>query len=273
MLQLRSQSRLAPGGAGSGPGKARRRIAVVSRARSRKAHEQNAEKKSSRPASLRRGFAPGEQAFAKMAQNKPMPVHHALAAGSLIGTDGDSQAPAHASEEGGPPPRALVLDVSYQPIYVINWQRALTLTFIDKVDVVEYYCSHLIKSATEEHLLPAVVRVRRFVKRQPRGVQLNRRNVMLRDGFQCAYCGRTRDLTIDHVVPLCKGGDSSWGNLVTACGKCNGKKADKTLEELGWKLDPMPREPSPHHAAIQLQNLGVSKRVPDEWRDYLPFHE
>ena len=55
------------------------------------------------------------------------------------------------------------------------------------------------------------------------------------------YCGVRSNLTIDHVRPTSKGGDWSWENLVTACVKCNGKKGDSTLKQLGWKLKKQPQ--------------------------------
>jgi 5-methylcytosine-specific restriction endonuclease McrA len=62
--------------------------------------------------------------------------------------------------------------------------------------------------------------------------------VMKRDGYSCVYCGMTRkdhakvfgeDLTIDHVVPLSKGGADADANLVTACRRCNSSKRDKDV--------------------------------------------
>ena len=41
----------------------------------------------------------------------------------------------------------------------------------------------------------------------------------------CRYCGVRQNLTVDHVVPLSKGGKWAWENLVTACTRCNGQKA------------------------------------------------
>ena len=57
----------------------------------------------------------------------------------------------------------------------------------------------------------------------------------------CRYCGTRSALTIDHVVPLSKGGKWVWENLVTACTKCNGKKGSKSLKQLGWKLKQKPK--------------------------------
>jgi hypothetical protein len=58
---------------------------------------------------------------------------------------------------------------------------------------------------------------------------------------KCRYCGSKQNLTIDHVVPLSKGGKWVWENLVAACTKCNGKKGSKSLKQLGWKLKSRPR--------------------------------
>lgn len=50
-------------------------------------------------------------------------------------------------------------------------------------------------------------------------------------GWRCAYCGGDGRLTIDHVVPLSRGGSDSIDNLVPACGSCNSSKHDRTLLE------------------------------------------
>lgn len=52
--------------------------------------------------------------------------------------------------------------------------------------------------------------------------------VLRRDRFMCRYCGDTKKgLTMDHVTPVSKGGNTTYDNLVTACKKCNrGKGAD-----------------------------------------------
>jgi len=53
--------------------------------------------------------------------------------------------------------------------------------------------------------------------------------------FPCFECGSKEDLSIDHVIPLVRGGNHSIGNLMTLCRKCNSSKGKKFLVE--WKKD------------------------------------
>lgn len=104
--------------------------------------------------------------------------------------------------------RALVLDTSYRPIDIVNWQRAICLDLFDKVckacppdlhlpypvfisncalqvDVLEYYDA-LVHSARHEFMIPAVLRVRMYIQRDNKGkISLTRRNLLLRDNNTC----------------------------------------------------------------------------------------
>jgi 5-methylcytosine-specific restriction endonuclease McrA len=168
--------------------------------------------------------------------------------------------------------RALVLDSSYRPIDVVNWQRAILMDLMEKADVLEYFDA-VVHSVSMSFYLPAVVRARRGrAGAYQARVALNRRNVLARDKLACQYCGRTdtRTLTLDHVVPRSKGGQHTWENLVTACAPCNSKKGDKTLRELRWKLRTPPKEPSAYQLDHVLSAvIGADKKVPHEWESYL----
>ncbi|KAL0359379.1 UNVERIFIED_CONTAM: hypothetical protein Sangu_0787300 [Sesamum angustifolium] len=148
--------------------------------------------------------------------------------------------------------RGLVLDISYRPVNVVCWKRAICLEFMDKVP----------------HL-PQVVK-RRKVKRS-----LSRKNILNRDNFMCQYCSSCENLTIDHVLPIARGGKWTWENLVAACAKCNSKKGQKTLEEANMKLMKVPKAPKDYEIlAIPLTNqtmkmLKLRKGMPEEWRQYL----
>jgi 5-methylcytosine-specific restriction endonuclease McrA len=55
----------------------------------------------------------------------------------------------------------------------------------------------------------------------------------------CAYCGAIREITIDHVVPLARGGDHTIGNFLPACKSCNSRKKDSFITE--WRKRESPR--------------------------------
>jgi len=167
--------------------------------------------------------------------------------------------------------RVLVLDVSFQTIDVISWQRAICLEMFEKVDVLEYYDAFAY-SAYAAYFIPAVIKVRKYVKQRGHtcsAVSLSRRNVFIRDNFTCQYCGSREHLTIDHVKPASKGGPWTWTNLTTACAPCNTKKGDKSLSQCGMKLMSNPREPSVLHLS-RYNRFGSFVNPPNEWRPFIP---
>ena len=46
----------------------------------------------------------------------------------------------------------------------------------------------------------------------------------------CLACGQRRKLTIDHVIPVCKGGCNDTSNIQPLCGLCNSKKGTRTID-------------------------------------------
>jgi len=111
-----------------------------------------------------------------------------------------------------------------------------------------------------------VIRLITYV-RVPRAVQrkISRRALFARDGWRCVYCGTTAGrLTLDHVVPRSRGGDSVWENVVTACAPCNLRKGDRTLEQVGMVLHTHPRAPQP----VLFIKLAAP-RIPERWTTYL----
>jgi len=162
--------------------------------------------------------------------------------------------------------RTLLLDVAYKPIKVITWKRALNLDFDNKVTVVETYDA-VARSASQEFVLPAVVALKQFHGFRPFKVRFSKRNVFLRDGLVCQYCGQkftSSCLTWDHVVPRAQGGKSTWENCTTACEPCNHTKGNRTPEEAGMKLLTQPVRPTPG-----LHGHIVAHMAPPEWEQYL----
>lgn len=70
-------------------------------------------------------------------------------------------------------------------------------------------------------------------------VGLSRERLFARDRHICAYCGDVfdeKELTVEHVHPLSRGGRHSWTNIVTACRGCNARKGNRTPEEAHMPL-------------------------------------
>jgi 5-methylcytosine-specific restriction endonuclease McrA len=100
-------------------------------------------------------------------------------------------------------------------------------------------------------------------------VKFSRANIYARDDYTCQYCAKkfpSEDLTFDHVVPVARGGQKRWDNIVAACFRCNHKKGGRTPEEAGMHLIRPPSEPHwlpAFHVTFRL------KSAPESWRDYL----
>ena len=164
--------------------------------------------------------------------------------------------------------RTLLLDSGCRPMCAIPWTRALVLDLTDKVDVMEYY-DQVVRTATDVWPLPAVVRLRQYLRLRRRPVALTRRNLILRDQATCQYCGDMpiqRELTIDHVIPRSQGGPTTWENVVLACGSCNRRKGARRPAQARMPLARPPARPTflaTSHRAL------VTVDTPAEWADYL----
>lgn len=164
----------------------------------------------------------------------------------------------------------LLLNAGYEPLRIIGWQRAFVLLFQGKAELLEKY-GVSIHTVDNEFPVPAVLRLNRWVnlKRQSPVIRFSRANVYLRDDFRCQYCYQRyseKELTLDHVLPVVRGGKKTWENIVAACIRCNQRKGDRRPEEVGLKLLRMP------HVPKFLAGLAVSSRSkghPEIWEPYL----
>ena len=161
--------------------------------------------------------------------------------------------------------KCLVVDSSYMPRSIISSARAFVIHYKGNAEVIVNH-PKMFNMGNSEHKIfkPSIIRVPKYVKVDIHKVPLTRENIYKRDGYQCVYCDEEdrRTFTLDHVVPQSKGGPNTWDNLVTACKKCNGEKADLTLEEYG-KVIPKPKRP---HYLMLLRKVT---HIPKEWEDYL----
>ncbi len=163
--------------------------------------------------------------------------------------------------------KVLVLDVSYFPIGVISWEKAIYLSMSNKVEILDHY-DLKINSVQQSFDCPAVVKVNWF---SPKRLQVNfsRWSVLTRDNFSCAYCNNQfnpNELTLDHVIPFSKGGQRNWGNIITACTPCNHRKANRTPEQAGMPLHWNPYTPK-WNPSFLLKFIGCG--IQDKWRPWL----
>ena len=158
----------------------------------------------------------------------------------------------------------LVLNQNYEPLSVCSVRRALLLILRGKAETVEKL-GGVVRSVSQAHPVPSVVRLGRYIHAPHRRVVLTKRNILKRDSHQCQYCGcRDDKLTVDHIVPRTRGGKSTWENLVCACISCNNKKGDRHPEQVGLKLRTRPKRPN--NVSFIRNFIGINDQ---RWKPYL----
>ena len=186
--------------------------------------------------------------------------------------------------------RVLVLNRLWQPVNIVGMRRALSLVFRGRASVL-----HLVDG--DQRVFPADAWVELSTRRPPppasairtprldlipprvvllgeydrvprRDIRFSRRNVYLRDAHTCQYCGRRypeEELNLDHVVPRDRGGVTNWDNIVTACIRCNARKANRLPTQAGMELRRAPQRP-------RWRMLVAASLAPEEhvlWKDFL----
>lgn len=155
----------------------------------------------------------------------------------------------------------ILLNADYTYLNVISWKKAVTLICKGKVEVLEA-SKKIIRNCerTMEILVPKIMRLIKMIRTLYKSrVPYSKRNVYIRDGFECCYCGcEPAKLTIDHVVPRSKGGKSTFENTVAACKDCNLSKQDRTPHEAGMYLKRQPYAPTINEfLQIRMRKLGI----------------
>lgn len=177
--------------------------------------------------------------------------------------------PAHSSAAGGRRPessRVLVLNATYEPINVCTVRRAAVLILKQKAELLEHGGAKL-RAEKLSMPKPEVIRLVTYIKvpRHARRRKITRRAVFARDSWTCQYCGqRQATLTVDHVIPRSRGGESVWENIVTSCATCNRRKGNHLPREVQMHPRRQPRPPGPT-VFIQV----VSPTIPAAWQQYL----
>lgn len=164
----------------------------------------------------------------------------------------------------------LVLNASYEPINVCAARRALVLVLKGVASSEEHGVAH-VHSARQTVKVPSVIRLLEYRRIPHQTRALSRKNILMRDRYTCQYCHKTlpsTELTLDHVIPRSRAGETSWENLVACCHHCNNRKGNRTPEESGMKLGRAPRPFSLHTSRHLMRLLGKGE---DQWRKYLFF--
>ena len=162
----------------------------------------------------------------------------------------------------------LVLNASYEPINVCAARRAIVLV-LKGVASAEEISGHTVHAARRGFRLPSVIRLLEYRRIPHQTRALSRKNILMRDRYTCQYCHRTLpsgELTLDHVLPRSRSGDSTWENLVACCHSCNNRKGGRTPEEADMRLMRQPRPFNLHTNRHLMRLLGKSDA---QWRKYL----
>jgi 5-methylcytosine-specific restriction endonuclease McrA len=154
-------------------------------------------------------------------------------------------------------------------VKVVSWRKAIILWLQGKVEVLEFH-TQTVSSPSRTFNLPSVIRLKSYIRPYfSMTVRLSRQNIFIRDQLTCQYCLKQiseKRLTIDHVLPLSKGGRHEWTNVVAACSACNNRKGSRTPEQASMALNRTPVIPK----WLPSQELDVRPdRMPSAWEPYL----
>lgn len=142
-----------------------------------------------------------------------------------------------------------VLNSDFTYLGMIPWERSIVLLYQNKAESVKETDTVIHNhDKSVSYTIPKIIRLINHVSSlYKRKMGYSKRNIFLRDGYTCQYCGKKLELhecTIDHVKPKIAGGKSSWLNCVCACKRCNSFKDDKFLEDINMSLIKEPYTPS-----------------------------
>lgn len=158
------------------------------------------------------------------------------------------------------------IPISFLPLSVIDWQESVRYMVLDKADVVYWYEDWLVRSERWETAVPSVIMLKEYMKPK-KTVRFSKGNIFLRDTFTCLYCEKTlskKDCTLDHVLPVSKGGKTGFENCVTACGPCNANKGNNHKIKPKYK----PYKPDFYELVNKRKQLPFNVRQPC-WLEFI----
>ena len=167
----------------------------------------------------------------------------------------------------------LLLNANHDVLSVINFKRCMKLMFRNKIRIHKSFDDIELRIGKDQKIqLPSIVVLVEFKNiygKVRRTVDITKKNILVRDDFKCAYCGKhitSANGTIDHIVPKSRGGKHVWLNVIASCKPCNNKKDNKTPNEAGMKLLVQPRVPKLRE--IMLKKYVVDSRY-ESWKEFV----
>jgi 5-methylcytosine-specific restriction endonuclease McrA len=164
--------------------------------------------------------------------------------------------------------KVLILNQNYEPMSIVNVRKAIVLLYLGKAELIETNDTLRVRSISTSMPFPSILRLGVYIRVPYKKIILSRKNILRRDAHKCQYCGRSDlTLTVDHVMPVSRGGEDSWENLVCACVHCNNKKGDRTPDEAQMPLRRNPMRPN--HVTFIRHFVGS---LDERWKPYLFMH-
>ena len=160
----------------------------------------------------------------------------------------------------------VLLNSDYSFLNTISWKKAMCLMSKGKTEVVKY-SDKVIKGVGGILIkIPYVMRLIKFIRTLYKSkVPFSKKNVMIRDGFACSYCGADNvRLTIDHITPKSKGGKSTFENTTASCRPCNNKKGNYTCgESKMWPKTKLYAPTINEFLIMRMKKFGIDKIIKD----------
>jgi len=157
----------------------------------------------------------------------------------------------------------VVLNGDYSFLNIVHWRRAVRLCFAGKGEIVKA-SDEALRGVNGQTIMnrPLVIRLIKMIRMVYKNrVPYSKKNVMIRDGHKCMYCGTTKEhLTIDHVIPMSRGGKTNFDNCVAACRPCNAWKGSKKPSEADMYLIRQPHSPTiSEFFRLKCEQLNIHK--------------
>lgn len=138
-----------------------------------------------------------------------------------------------------PTQTVLALDCHFMPMVEMSRRKALKAMATGRAHALDLktWSKLGLQEVASQPFQAVVFSKAKAVGESKLGFGRGNASILRRDGHRCQYVGcARRATTVDHVIPRCQGGPSTWGNLVACCRECNARKGGRTPEQAGMQL-------------------------------------